>query len=1084
MSDLAAIPISEYALEFPNDPFVILGWLSWLIVIIVVTLRARNRDLKLDRKTLIWLAVISLSVLLFTPFFGIPISTQYSNSQTPTLMVFGALPWLVAGGIFGALPAVIFAGLSGLLMAYLQTHHSFTPLIFMTTALLFTLCIRQRYRSILFKLLRFPLVAAIISALAALPIIFLAEVIQLPGEINVRILQGMESLPGQALSFGGMVAIGGSLCIFVKWAVGKGWGRQDALKPGPWEKSLRFKVLAVLLPVLLLFSIGLLVNRWRAAENEVRHGAIQELTRTSGLVSEGLAHFVDDGEDLMTGYAADDRLGTGDPTSVAQALADKMNLISYFDHLAVLNLNGEVIAVHPADEAVTTSAGVVEKLSQVSNASQGQVIIAVTSPEDENRASLIHFLREINDPSGAAMGILWGQVKLDEHFILLAAFEALDAFSADAGTAQILGPDGTIVYPSSPAGETGTYTGYRYPTATFIEGQSLNGQSVMQYYRPVGDTGWAVVTSLPKKVLQLRAFKMLSPSMAFGAVLIPLTFLVVFLLLSPIEKSLRKLESTAWAAAGGDYESNSPNLQTSKGVLAGLWVAVQDLMSSLQTYHSNRSDLLSLSTQLSEQLSSHDSLKIVLLSALERGLSSARILITDGGAKTRSAVLLNRLGLGQHTQSLATLDKQILALVGERGELAFRDIQIGKVLKMRKEIPYPSSLIALPLEWQGSRVGVFWGTFHNGRHPETNDFRFFKDLSQKAAKIVMKAQEAGAFIEPHAQLEGVLNALPDPVLIADNYGRIVFLNVGAKGLTKGKQGAYVGKMLSSVFEDESLLSLFQKAEEQRQSMEMRFPDGKTYHVIAQPTFIEEGQQGVVAWFKDITPYETKDALKNEFVNTASHELRSPLTLIHGYAKILRLTGNLNEQQDKYVKNIVDSVEGMRDLVQNLLSLGRLESGKALALSEITTDDIVKNVVDELAAQASQKNIQLDTILPESPIRFEADRTFLKLALRNLVDNAIKFTKMGGDVIMRVSRRENGVVFEVQDSGIGIAPLDQRRIFNKFNRMNHGGDDVQQGSGLGLAIVKSITERHHGKVWVDSQLGKGSTFYLQIPIKHE
>jgi signal transduction histidine kinase len=141
------------------------------------------------------------------------------------------------------------------------------------------------------------------------------------------------------------------------------------------------------------------------------------------------------------------------------------------------------------------------------------------------------------------------------------------------------------------------------------------------------------------------------------------------------------------------------------------------------------------------------------------------------------------------------------------------------------------------------------------------------------------------------------------------------------------------------------------------------------------------------------------------------------------------------------------------------------------------------VVESMDAQAKQKNIQMVVNLPDAPMVIEADPTFLALALKNLMENAIKFSKMEGEVILSASRDGDHVVFAVEDKGIGIAPLDQRHLFKKFSRISAQttGQD-QTGSGLGLVIVKSIAERHGGQVRVESQLGKGSIFYFEIPRK--
>jgi len=209
-----------------------------------------------------------------------------------------------------------------------------------------------------------------------------------------------------------------------------------------------------------------------------------------------------------------------------------------------------------------------------------------------------------------------------------------------------------------------------------------------------------------------------------------------------------------------------------------------------------------------------------------------------------------------------------------------------------------------------------------------------------------------------------------------------------------------------------------------------------------------------------------------------------LTLILGYAKILRLTGNLNEQQDVYISKIIGGVEEMKGLVKKLLDLDRLEGGDPLDISQFTVEEITHRVVESLEAQAKQKNIQLTLDLPGEPLLIDGDQTFLTQALKNLLENAIKFSKMGSEVKIHAREEDRRVIFTFQDRGIGIAPLDQRNLFTKFSRLSAQSGMENEGSGLGLAIVKSIAERHGGGVRLESQLGKGSTFYFEIPLRQD
>jgi signal transduction histidine kinase len=174
---------------------------------------------------------------------------------------------------------------------------------------------------------------------------------------------------------------------------------------------------------------------------------------------------------------------------------------------------------------------------------------------------------------------------------------------------------------------------------------------------------------------------------------------------------------------------------------------------------------------------------------------------------------------------------------------------------------------------------------------------------------------------------------------------------------------------------------------------------------------------------------------------------------------------------------------MTRLVNDLLDLGRIEVGVGLQLETIPLFDMVERITSTLQASAAQKNITLTINLPEgrAPL-VEADPTLLQQVMYNLVENAIKYTPADGHVTVRLKVPGDTMQFEVQDNGIGIAPMDQARLFEKFYRGSQREARQEKGTGLGLAIVKSIVEKHGGKVWLDSEVGRGSTFFVLMPLR--
>jgi len=251
---------------------------------------------------------------------------------------------------------------------------------------------------------------------------------------------------------------------------------------------------------------------------------------------------------------------------------------------------------------------------------------------------------------------------------------------------------------------------------------------------------------------------------------------------------------------------------------------------------------------------------------------------------------------------------------------------------------------------------------------------------------------------------------------------------------------------------------------------------------ASSVIAEEQPIGRVCILRDVTHFKELDTLKSEFVSTVSHDLRSPLTLMRGYATMMEMAGDLNEQQKGYIKKIVTGVENMSRLVNNLLDLGRIELGVGLNVEKVPIIDILDRVYSALQLRANEKNIHfaLETA-PDLPPLIEADQDLLHQAIYNLVENAIKYTPEGKAVNIRAHADADNIFFEIQDSGIGISKKDQERLFEKFFRGSTREARTQQGTGLGLAIVRSIAENHGGRVWVKSEPGEGSTFHLQVPL---
>ncbi len=225
-----------------------------------------------------------------------------------------------------------------------------------------------------------------------------------------------------------------------------------------------------------------------------------------------------------------------------------------------------------------------------------------------------------------------------------------------------------------------------------------------------------------------------------------------------------------------------------------------------------------------------------------------------------------------------------------------------------------------------------------------------------------------------------------------------------------------------------------------------------------------------------------DKLKSDFVNAVSHELRTPLTLIKGYAEFLEdeIGGPLTSQQGEFVAQIEASTLRLQRLVDDLLDFARMEAG-TFALHCLDTDlvDKIQEILASMTPQAQAAQITLEASLPSEPLPVRMDPQRIDQVLTNLINNAIKFTPEGGRIVVRFSSQGDRIRCEVEDTGIGIAPEDVPKLFQRFGQLEAGTGKVG-GTGLGLSISKAIVEAHGGTIGVTSEPGKGSVFWFTLP----
>jgi two-component system, OmpR family, phosphate regulon sensor histidine kinase PhoR len=316
----------------------------------------------------------------------------------------------------------------------------------------------------------------------------------------------------------------------------------------------------------------------------------------------------------------------------------------------------------------------------------------------------------------------------------------------------------------------------------------------------------------------------------------------------------------------------------------------------------------------------------------------------------------------------------------------------------------------------------------------------------------------------------------DPIIVSDMVGRVLLCNWAAcRAFNIDPQADIQGRPLFSIIQQPELLELFDSQNRSRTS-EIPLDDGK--RILSAQLSLVEGV-GKIAVMHDITYLKELDYIKSEFVTSVSHDLRSPLTAILGYVELLVRAGTLNDTQKQFVERINFSVQSITTLISDLLELGKIEAGFEQDREPTDLAEIAAYAVESQRHywEAKQQSIQIEAI--ENLPRVWGNGPRLRQMVVNLVENAIKYTPDQGSISVSLEANSSFLILRVTDTGIGIPSADQPYIFDKFFRTDEAIDNYT-GTGLGLSIVKSIVDQHQGRIWVDSQIGKGTTFTVMLP----
>ena len=1066
------------------------GWLVWLSLLAIVSYLAwrwRHHHARWGSRQgfilTILIPIVPITSILFgislPPGEALPYPHIAIEPEGAVIMVFAALPWMLAARYLGPAPAGLLAAFSGALIGYWDTHSLFTPLEYALIAVVFSVAVRQKYRTPAYRFLRRPIIATIVVSLSY-PIIYSILNITTVGDSIAVGLDFVSSRLGlMTAAVTGQLIVGGLIVEAIEIGWRKDWVEQDKHQPSPSEISLENRILFLLGPAITVLFSGFIVGVWIVAGNTAENMIKDQMEYTVGVAAESIPFILETGQNLVSTISEDERLLSSSVDEIERALQENLNVVPYFQQLYLLDNAGLPITGYPNADFQALELSVEEKFGIVLALQGVSIQIYGVPPAEGGNAAQISFMAVVNDNDGNNAGILLARSGLASNPFTRPLLEGLDRLKSLNGEGYLLDENGIILYQSTSDLVMTKYPGILNEAPTFNDETGIDGTRHMTYNRRASGRSWSVVATIPTQQVQQQALYVTAPLLGMLLLLAIIIYGLLRFSLGTITKSLQVLAVQSKRIAAGDLDQHITSDSSDEIGLLG--IAFEDMRVNLKARFEEINRLLFISQGITFSLDLDTAIKPVLEAALDGGAASVRLVFATSALPEFEEDTLKNFGVGSETESYAVLDDQV-AQLNQQQELVVLSNPTRAGLKIPSTSTSPGALLAVALQHDGKFFGSFWIAYQDPHIFSEEETRFAASLAGQAALAAAKARLFHSAKIGRQRLEAVITSTTNPVLVTDQQDRLLIANPAAMDLLTNGIRPELGMAIEKVVPQKELLDILLSSKNTPATAEVSFPNNRVY-IASASQVTEDGQLvGRVCILCEITYLKKLDALKTEFVDTVSLDLRSPLKIMRGYANMVGTVGDLNKQQTGYMSKIAEGVDSMSGLVKNLLDIGRIEAGVGLYLEKVQIIEIAEQVIDDFRNRADQKDLKLSLESPQTPIPLvEADRALLEQAIRNMMENAINFTNRAGKINLLISSQQDGVLLSLADDGVGVAPIDQPRIFERFFTVDQSSQaSKRNSSGLGLAIVKSIAEQHGGKVWLESQLGSGSTFHLLIP----
>nr|MBN1229201.1 HAMP domain-containing protein [Anaerolineae bacterium] len=1085
---LAPFDTPTLNLDVPVLGYVVAAF--YLVLLVLVLVRQVPGLTGLTARQWILFAACLIVAPVLTRVFIVSFASYWFNNEV--LVLIWLLPVATTALWLGTAPAALVGLFAGLASALLGSGRITQPFEVALLGSLAGFLLSQRYEGRIAHWLRQPLVGMLIGGTIS---IWPLELLGRFSTVDIPAISSLErtasaGIPLLLTTSASTLIAGGALqaivAIWPKLHPEKG----ATLEKAPWRSRLNLRLAYLFVPasifvISLLFSV-VAITTYRVATGLV----IEQMARDASVSAVQIPSFINTGHDLIAEFAGQETpLRLDDPT-LPDYLEHELQRQPFFEQIVIVDQTFTLVAVVP--DTVGLPSGLYDEELELVNTilhDRGEGSSVVFKPDGISVS--MSFAGIIPGPGlDEVAGVVIGRTTPISNSELDTTVAVLSSMAASR-EGFIVGPENRVIlHPDQPEYQQQVFSlsqASEIPDngAGFAYRQyELDGTRQLVYWQPAaGDTGWTVVLTVPNEVVLSLALQISLPTLLILVVLaagiLPLSMLLLNRITEPVEQLANASDMMAEGRLDQAIEVRGED------EIGRLGLSFELMRSRLMERLGEQERLLNVSRRVSSTLELFRAMPPILNSALDiTGAVGVRVALRRDDSDT-----LQTYSAGDAAPYMAPLDPYLVDLVEQRGTIVISQLwRASGALDTTHIDPRLKALAAYPLRSETSFHGVLWLGYAEEHDFKQSEMTFLSTLAGQAAVAVANTRLFTAVEDERRKLEAVLTSTADGMIVVSKDGQIMLLNPAAEEYLDVRAEQAVGSRADKVIKSPLLAKLMTDFQEPVATLEIPYQPGKTLLAKTSSIVGHDGSVGGrVAVLRDITPLKELDNIKTVFLRMVSHDLRSPLTYMRGYASMLPLSGALNERQMEALDKIYNGVEHISRMTERLTYLSRLQFGEEAELDLLLVDieDIIREETTRHAELANQKNITLEVDTSEKLPLILADGMLFGHAITNLVQNALKYTPEDGKVTVRAFMEDSKhIAVSVTDNGIGIRKEDQERLFEAFYRVPQYEDDPPRptGSGLGLALVKAVAESHGGHVRVSSKFNKGSTFTIALPIR--